>query len=487
MAAIAELIRQPFYLWHTLCLRVVRAILDGRYADAEELAATALELGRLRQSDYPTYVFQYAQLFAIRWAQGGCASSGRRSAAHGDLFPWIPRWRDALAAAELGDRRAARAEVERYARNDFADLPRDGLWLLHLCALAEACVLIGDERARAACSTSCCCRMPTATRSATPSSRSAPWPCASACSRRCSGDVGGGGAPLRDGARALRGCSARAASCRASSTSTLACCVRAAVPATAAAAANARRGRGAGERARPSRVCSNASSPCAQAPPSVAAPARLPAGGRVWTIDYAGHDVQAAGRQGSPLHRLPSRARPAARSTRSSSRRRSKACREQAPRRWSARARHSTRRRRTRTAGGWKSSARSSRRRVRWDDPERAARTRGGDRRADRASWRKRSAWAGATAPVASPAERARVSVTKAIRSAIKTIERHSPALGEHLAAVRSAPASSARTRRPARCRLAGASDARVGVGGTTVPRGRYARRVPIANEERNA
>jgi hypothetical protein len=33
----------------------------------------------------------------------------------------------------------------------------------------------------------------------------------------------------------------------------------------------------------------------------------------------------------------------------------------------------------------------------------------------------------------ASPAERARVSVTKAIRSAIKTIERHSPALGEHL------------------------------------------------------
>ena len=25
-------------------------------------------------------------------------------------------------------------------------MPRDGLWLLHLCALAEACVLIGDER-----------------------------------------------------------------------------------------------------------------------------------------------------------------------------------------------------------------------------------------------------------------------------------------------------------------------------------------------------
>ena len=124
----------------------MRAILDARYADAEELAATALELGRLRQSEYPTYVFQYAQLFAIRWAQGRLREFWPSIRAHGDLFPWIPRWRDALAAAELGDRRAARAEVERHARNGFADLPRDGLWLLHLCALAEACVLIGDEQ-----------------------------------------------------------------------------------------------------------------------------------------------------------------------------------------------------------------------------------------------------------------------------------------------------------------------------------------------------
>ena len=146
MAEIADLIRQPSYLWHTLCLRVVRAILDARYADAEELAATALQLGRLRQSEYPTYVFQYAQLFAIRWAQGRLREFWPSIRAHGDLFPWIPRWRDALVAAELGDRRAARAEVERYAHNGFADVPRDGLWLLHLCALAEACVLIDDKQ-----------------------------------------------------------------------------------------------------------------------------------------------------------------------------------------------------------------------------------------------------------------------------------------------------------------------------------------------------
>jgi non-specific serine/threonine protein kinase len=36
---------------------------------------------------------------------------------------------------------------------------------------------------------------------------------------------------------------------------------------------------------------------------------------------------------------------------------------------------------------------------------------------------------------LASPAERARVSVTKAVRAAIRTIERHSPELGAHLSA----------------------------------------------------
>jgi hypothetical protein len=39
----------------------------------------------------------------------------------------------------------ARRELERHAARDFADLPRDGLWILHLCALAELCVVVGDE------------------------------------------------------------------------------------------------------------------------------------------------------------------------------------------------------------------------------------------------------------------------------------------------------------------------------------------------------
>lgn len=146
MTAIAERLRQPFYRWQTVCLRTLGATLDGRFADAERLAREALEIARLRQSEYTTYVFRYAQMLAIRWGQGRLHELWPGIQDHGERFPWLPRWRDALAAAELGDEEAARRELDRHAVRGFAELPRAGFWILHLCSLADACVLVGDER-----------------------------------------------------------------------------------------------------------------------------------------------------------------------------------------------------------------------------------------------------------------------------------------------------------------------------------------------------
>ena len=146
MTELAGRLRQPFYRWHTVCLRTLRATLDGRFVEAEGLAREALELGRLRQSEFATYVFRYGQMLTIRWAQGRLPELWPEVRDHAERFPWIPSWRDALAAVELGDEQLARRELERHAVRDFADLPRDGIWILHLCALAEACVLVGDER-----------------------------------------------------------------------------------------------------------------------------------------------------------------------------------------------------------------------------------------------------------------------------------------------------------------------------------------------------
>lgn len=143
MTELADRLHQPFYRWHTVCLHTLRATLDGRFADAERLAREALELGRLRQSEYAGYVFRYAQLYAIRWAQGRLDELWPEVADHGDRYPWIPRWRDLFAAVELGDRSAARRELDRC--RDLTALPRDGLWTLHLCGLADACVLVENH------------------------------------------------------------------------------------------------------------------------------------------------------------------------------------------------------------------------------------------------------------------------------------------------------------------------------------------------------
>jgi eukaryotic-like serine/threonine-protein kinase len=145
MARIADRIRQPFYRWHIASMRAMRALLDGRLDEAERLARSTLDAG-LRPSVHMTYMFEHALMVAIRWQQGRLGERWETVRAHGERYPSVARWRDALAAAELGDERAARAEIERHARAGFADVPRDGLWILHLCGLAEACVLIRDQQ-----------------------------------------------------------------------------------------------------------------------------------------------------------------------------------------------------------------------------------------------------------------------------------------------------------------------------------------------------
>jgi eukaryotic-like serine/threonine-protein kinase len=146
MTQLSERIRQPFYAWHVVCLRAIRAILDGRFADAERLSDGALAQARVRHSEIAAYVFRYGQLLTIRWAQGRFGEVRETIREHGDRFPWISHWREAFAASELADHAGARAEIERYARGDFGELARDSFWLLHLCALAEACVLVEDSR-----------------------------------------------------------------------------------------------------------------------------------------------------------------------------------------------------------------------------------------------------------------------------------------------------------------------------------------------------
>jgi eukaryotic-like serine/threonine-protein kinase len=143
---LADRIHQPFYRWHGVCLQVIRAALDGRFGDAERLAHRALDIARLRHSEYAAYVYKYAQMVAIRWAQGRLDEYWPGIADHGERYLWIPRWRDALAAAEADDHSAAALEIARHAGRDLAEIQRDGFWLLRISSLADACVTVADHR-----------------------------------------------------------------------------------------------------------------------------------------------------------------------------------------------------------------------------------------------------------------------------------------------------------------------------------------------------
>jgi tetratricopeptide (TPR) repeat protein len=146
MALTADRIRQPFYQWHMTSMRAMRAMLDGRLEEAERLARRTLEIPGLQRGEYVTYMYEHVLMVAIRWQQGRLGELQETVIDHGERYPSIARWRNALAAVELADERTAKAEVERHARSEFAELPRNGLWIMHLCALAEACVLIRDRQ-----------------------------------------------------------------------------------------------------------------------------------------------------------------------------------------------------------------------------------------------------------------------------------------------------------------------------------------------------
>jgi tetratricopeptide (TPR) repeat protein len=144
MITIAERIRQPFYLWVSAVLRVTRAIVDGRFHEAERLAREARESGRLGENEYVVYFFEHAHMVTIRWGQGRTNEVAEKIRIHGEQHELIARWRNAFWAADVGDQSAAREEVERHAGNGFSDLPRNGFWIIHLCSLAETCVLLRD-------------------------------------------------------------------------------------------------------------------------------------------------------------------------------------------------------------------------------------------------------------------------------------------------------------------------------------------------------
>ncbi|MDT8449371.1 MAG: AAA family ATPase [Wenzhouxiangellaceae bacterium] len=149
---LARTIRQPFYLHNNRVYRAMRAVMEGRYGAAEELAVEAFKAGRrVGRGDSAEGIFGM-QMFAIRRDQGRL----NELAPVLDNFvrerPADAAWRPGLALmyCKLDRRESAAAEFERLVRNDFDTVPRDALWPTCLAYLAELAAYLGDlDRARA--------------------------------------------------------------------------------------------------------------------------------------------------------------------------------------------------------------------------------------------------------------------------------------------------------------------------------------------------
>jgi hypothetical protein len=146
-ARLATAVRQPGHLWVTAYLRAMRAVLEGRLDEARRLAEEAFEIGRRAGIADAAAVYYPAQLYPMVRHQGGGEELEKPVAALAELYgDLIPGMRALLAGVHqvLGRETDARGGYERLATAGF-DLPRDHNWLAHLWVLVDLCSAFGDS------------------------------------------------------------------------------------------------------------------------------------------------------------------------------------------------------------------------------------------------------------------------------------------------------------------------------------------------------
>lgn len=149
-ARLAEESQQPFELCVAKGFRAMRALMQGRFADSERLAQDALALGQRLQTENAVGIFGL-QMFTLRREQGRLKELEPVVRYFVQQHSAAAAWRPGLALiySELGRVEEARAEFDHLAQQDFADLPRDALWMASMMYLVDVCTFLKDK-ARAA-------------------------------------------------------------------------------------------------------------------------------------------------------------------------------------------------------------------------------------------------------------------------------------------------------------------------------------------------
>jgi tetratricopeptide (TPR) repeat protein len=150
-ASLATELRQPEHIWWSHVWSAMRAVMEGRFAQAEDLIGGAVVIGEGVDADN-AYLAGYVQLSQIRFDRGEVAEAiedfqgivaARRQVLQGDP---VVRCRFAQFFAELGQLVEVRREFEPLAADDFDVLTLDMRYSVNLAALALACAALNDAR-----------------------------------------------------------------------------------------------------------------------------------------------------------------------------------------------------------------------------------------------------------------------------------------------------------------------------------------------------
>jgi tetratricopeptide (TPR) repeat protein len=145
-ARLADELRQRAQLWYVASVRATLATFEGRFAAADELVTEAFGLGRRAQGPMARAYFTI-HTYLLRREQGRLdeiEAAVREAAA---AFPTYHVLRCVLAHlnAELGRTARARQALEEVLRGDPAELGLDDEWVFSACLLADVAGHVGDS------------------------------------------------------------------------------------------------------------------------------------------------------------------------------------------------------------------------------------------------------------------------------------------------------------------------------------------------------
>jgi DNA-binding CsgD family transcriptional regulator/tetratricopeptide (TPR) repeat protein len=138
---------EPFSLWEVFRYDTMRALLDGRFKDAEAIAQEQLGLDP-QMGRFPGRVEVFSvQTLMLRWQRGELAALEAPTRQGLERYPSDrPVWRATLAliCCENGKWADARAEFDELASESFQEVSHHRNWVLATSLLVEACALLGD-------------------------------------------------------------------------------------------------------------------------------------------------------------------------------------------------------------------------------------------------------------------------------------------------------------------------------------------------------